>query len=305
MIAAQPTLQNLLGRWALDPGVIAALLMAGAVYTWGVARARDVRIGGQRRGWPLWRAASFAAGLLTLAVALLSGVDEVSDELLSVHMVQHMMLALLAPVLLLCGAPVRLAFAASSRSSRSALGALLASRPIRTLTHPGVGLALFASVELGTHLTGLYQLALEDETLHALEHAAYFWSGLLLFAPLIAADPLPHPPAPLARFSWMMGAMTAMAVPGAVLTFSESVRYPFYLAPAHALGRSALADQHLAGAIMWVGSGLAMFALALFVTLSAMLAEEHRQRRRELHLDARTALETGGEATARAGVLGG
>jgi cytochrome c oxidase assembly factor CtaG len=304
MSAAQPTLQNLLGRWTLEPAVLAALLAAGALYAWGLARVRAQARAAARGRWPLWRAASFTAGLLTLAVALLSGVDRISDELLSVHIAQHMLLALLAPVLLLCGAPVRLALAAGSRSSRAALGALLASRPIRTLTHPAAGLVLFASVELATHLTGLYQLALEDETLHAFEHAAYFWSGLLLFAPLIAADPLPHPPAPLARFSWMMGAMTAMAVPGAVLTFSESVRYPFYLAPARALGRSALADQHLAGAIMWVGSGLAMFALALGVTLSAMLAEERRQRRRELHLDARAALETGGEASGQVGVLG-
>jgi putative copper resistance protein D len=304
MSAAQPTLQNLLGRWTLEPGVLAALLAAGALYAWGVARVRIHARGAVRGRWPLWRAASFAAGLLTLAVALLSGVDRISDELLSVHMVQHMLLALLAPVLLLYGAPIGLALAAGSRSGRAALGGLLASRPNPPHAHPGVGLALFATVELATHLTGLYQLALENETLHALEHAAYFWSGLLLLAPLIAADPLPHPPAPLARFSWMMGAMTAMAVPGAVLTFSESVRYPFYLAPARALGRSALADQHLAGAVMWVGSGLAMFVLALGVTLSAMLAEERRQRRRELHADARAALETGGEASGQVGALG-
>jgi putative membrane protein len=304
MSAARPTLQNLLGRWTFDPGVIVALLAEGGLYAWGIARAHGARVGGRRGSWSLWRATSFAAGLLTLAVALLSGVDRIADELLSVHMVQHMLLALLAPVLLLCGAPVKLALVASSGSSRRRLGVLFVSRPIRTLTHPAIGLALFVSVELTTHLTGFYQLALEDETLHAFEHAAYFWSGLLLFAPLIAADPLPHPPAPLARFSWMMGAMTAMAVPGAVLTFSESVRYPFYLAPARALGRSALADQHLAGAIMWVGSGLAMFALALGVTFSSMLAEERRQRRREQHLDARAALETGGEATAPVGALG-
>lgn len=299
MSVVQPTLAHLLGAWTLEPGVIAALLAAAALYGWGFARARAAR-----GGWPPWRATSFAAGLLTLAVALLSGVDRISDELLSVHMVQHMLLALLAPVLLLCGAPVGLAFAAGARASRATLGALLGSRAIRALTHPAVGLAVFAGVVLSTHLTGLYQLALEHETVHALEHAAYFWSGMLLFAPLIAADPLPRPPAPLARFSWMMGAMTAMAVPGALLTFSERVRYPFYLAPARELGRSALADQHLAGAIMWVGSGIAMFALALGVTLSAMLAEERRQRRRELHLDARAALQVGEDPPSRVGAIG-
>ncbi len=315
MSAVPPTLPNLLGRWTLDPGVTASLAASGLLYALGVARVRERRFGARRRGerrfgarrragWPLWRAASFAGGLLTLAAALMSGVDRVSEELLSVHMVQHMLLALAAPALLLCGAPVRLALAASPPSGRAALGTLLRSRTMRALTHPALGLAAFAVVVLATHLTGLYELALEDETVHAFEHAAYFWSGVLLLAPLIAADPLPHPPGPLARFSWLMGAMTAMAIPGAVLTFGASVRYPFYLAPARALGRSALADQHLAGAIMWVGGGVAMFALALAVTMSAMLAEERRQRRRELHADGR-ALEAARERAAETiGALG-
>jgi putative copper resistance protein D len=152
---------------------------------------------------------------------------------------------------------------------------------------------LFALVQLATHLTGLFELALEDPWVHELEHGAYFFSGVLLLAPLIAADPLPHAPAPLARFAWLMGAMSAMAVPGALLTFEPSLRYPSYAAPARALGRSALEDQHLAGAIMWVGSGVAMFALALAVAMAAMLAEERRQRRRERYLDGAAAAPEG------------
>jgi cytochrome c oxidase assembly factor CtaG len=234
-----------------------------------------------------------------VAIALMSGIDADSERLLSVHMVQHLLLSLLGPTLLLCAAPVRLALASGSRELRATLAALLSSPLVRKLTHPAVGLALFALVQLATHLTGLFELALEDPWIHAFEHGAYFWSGVLLLAPLIAADPLPHAPAPLARFAWTMGAMTAMAIPGAVLTFDPTVRYPFYLAPARALGRSAIEDQHIAGAIMWVGSGVAMFAFALSVTMTAMLAEERRQRRRELYIDA-------GKAASEldAGVLG-
>jgi putative membrane protein len=200
-------------------------------------------------------------------------------------MVQHLLLALLAPALLLYGSPVRLALGAGSPALRRVLAGVLASRLARALTHPAVGLALFALVQLGSHLTGLFELALEHRWLHELEHGAYFASGLLLFAPLIAADPLPHAHAPLTRFAWLMGAMTAMAVPGALLTFESTLRYRFYAGPARALGRSALEDQHVAGAIMWVGSGVAMFALALVVAMGAMLAEERRQRRRERYLD--------------------
>jgi putative membrane protein len=276
MSAAQPTLGHLLSSWSLDPGLAAALALAGALYLHASTR---------RPGWPARRALSFLAGLGVLALALASGIDAYAEQLLSLHMIQHLLLSLLAPALLLYGAPVRLALGAGSPALRRFLARMLASRLVRLLTQPAVGLALFALVQLATHLTGLFELTLEDPWLHELEHAAFFASGLLLLAPLIAADPLPHAPAPLARFAWMMGAMTAMAVPGALLTFEASVRYGSYAAPARALGRSALTDQHVAGAIMWVGSGIAMFALALAVAMAAMLAEERRQRRRELHLD--------------------
>jgi cytochrome c oxidase assembly factor CtaG len=277
-VTAAPTLARLLGSWGFDPVVVASLLAAAGLYGLGAVRA------GAR--WPAWRAASFLAGLATIALALLSGIDGYAEELLSVHMVQHLLLSLLAPVLLLWGRPVGLALRAAGPRVRGALGGALSSGPARTIAQPAVGLALFAATVLVTHLTGLFELALTDPSVHALEHAAMFWSGLAFLAPLVSADPLPHPPAPLARFAWLMGGMTAMAVPGALLAFARTVRYPHYLLTSHALDRSALADQQLGGAIMWVGGTLAMFALALLVTFGAMLAEERRAERRERYADA-------------------
>ncbi|HLB21684.1 MAG TPA: cytochrome c oxidase assembly protein [Solirubrobacteraceae bacterium] len=274
-VVPQPTIGRLLGAWTPDAGLVAALAVAALLYLLAVRR--------RRRGWPVWRTCSFMVGLLALAVALMSGVDSYAEQLLSVHMAQHLLLSLVSPALLLSAAPIRLALGSSPARVRAGLAAALSSRTLRTLSNPAVGFALFATTMLATHLTGLFELALKDQTAHAFEHAAYFWSGVLLLAPLIAADPLAHPPAPLARFCWLMGAMTVMSVPGALLTFATGVRYPSYLAAARALGRSALADEHLAGVIMWVGGGLAMFALALAVAMSAMLAEERRQERRELH----------------------
>lgn len=271
-ITAAPSAGRLLGSWTFDPGVLTLLVAAATLYGLGVRRTPS---------WPPLRVASFLAGLLVLAFALLSGIDRYSELMLSVHMFQHLLLMLLAPILLLWGSPVRLALAASPAGGRRILGATLRQPWLRRVSQPAVGFTVFASVISLTHLTGLYEVALRDQFVHALEHAAYFWSGVLFLAPLVAADPLPHPPAPVARFSWLMGAMTAMAIPGALLTFQNTVRYPFYLAPAHALGRSALADQHLAGVVMWIGGGIAMFALAITVTLQAMLAEERRQQRRE------------------------
>ena len=124
----------------------------------------------------------------------------------------------------------------------------------------------------------------EDQTVHAFEHAAYFWSGLIFLLPILAADPVPHPPSAIARFCWLMAAMTVMFIPAALFMFDEHVRYPFYLAPARALHRSALADQHAAGMIMLFAGGITMAALAIVVAMEAMIHEERRQLRRDTYM---------------------
>jgi cytochrome c oxidase assembly factor CtaG len=255
--------------------VIAVLAAAALLYGTGVRRAR--------RTWPVVRVAAFLGGLATLAVALLSGLDGYSERLLSVHMAQHLLLMLLAPALLVWGAPARLALLAAPRRTRRAISRLLHHPGLRLLADPALGLALFAGVALATHLTGIYQVALGDPRVHALEHAAYFWGGVIFLAPLIGSDPLPRRPGPFARFAWLIAGMVAMAIPGALLAFGTTVRYPLYVAGARALHVSPLADQHLAGAAMWIGGGLAMFALAVTVVMQALLAEERRQRRRDAH----------------------
>jgi cytochrome c oxidase assembly factor CtaG len=283
--AQAPTLARLLGSWTLEPGVCAGLLLAAAVYLLAMRRSR--------RPWSWRRAALWLCGLLALALATMSGVDRYSELLLSVHMLQHLLLMLAAPVLLLAGRPVGLALAAARPAARRRLGVLLRSRAVRVASRPTVGFLALAVVVLATHLTGVFELALREPAVHALEHAAYLAAGLLFFAPILAADPLPRPPDAIARFGWLMGAMLVMAVPGALLTFATSVRYPHYLAPARALGRSALADQQLAGVIMWIGGGIAMFALALGLAMQAMLAEDRLQRRRERHAAGVDALASG------------
>ena len=219
-----------------------------------------------------------------LSEALLSGIDTYSDELLSVHVIQHLLLILLAPTLLLWGAPMRLALSSSSPTGRAWIGWMLRRSWVRFFTRPVFGFVLFMIVMLTTHLTGIYELALRDPTIHALEHAAYFWTGITFLLPLVAADPIPRPPSAIVRFSWLMGAMTVMCIPAALFIFDEHVRYPSYLAPARALHRSALADQHAAGMIMLFAGGVAMALLAIVVSMEAMIREERRQLRRDAYL---------------------
>lgn len=278
MSAQPPTLARLLGAWTVDPMLICVCVAALGLYAWGTVHSR--------RRWPAWRLASFTCGLLVLALALLSGIDQYADELLSVHVVEHLLLILAAPTLILWGAPVRLALSACSPVWRHAIASVLRKRWVRLLTRPACGFAVFTLVVLGTHLTSVYEAALRNQTIHACEHAAYFWSGMLFLLPLLAADPIPHPPGAIARFSWLMAAMVVMSVPAGVFLFDPHVRYPFYLAPARALHTSALSDQRSAGTIMLVAGGLAMGALAIVIAMQAMTAEERHQQRREAYLPA-------------------
>ncbi len=276
MNAAGPTLARLLGEWQLEPAVLCVCAASAALYGWGVLRCG--------RSWPLARSAAFLAGLLVLITALLSGIDTYSDELLSVHVVQHLLLILVAPTLLLWGAPVRLALISSPPAARAQIGSVLRRPGVRFLTKPAFGCALFTIVVLCTHLSGIYELALRNNTVHSLEHGAYFWSGIIFLLPLVAADPVPHPPGAIARFSWLMAAMTVMSIPAALFILGEHVRYPAYLAPARALHRSALADQHAAGMIMLFAGGVAIALLAIVVSMEAMIREERRQVRRDSYL---------------------
>ncbi len=272
-----PTLGRVLGSWTLDPGVLIVCSLAAIVYGVGVARL-DGR-------WPWPRAMSFLAGLFVLTAALCSGVDPYAQELLSIHVIQHLLLIVLAPTLLLWGTPVRLALSASPRAARHAIGYLLRTLPVRLLTRPAFGFALVTLVVLGTHMTGLYEAALRNPALHELEHAAYFWTGLLFLAPLLACDPIPHPPGAIARFAWLMAAMVVMSIPSGVFLFDGHVRYPFYEHPAQVLHTSALADQGNAGVIMFVGGGVAMGGLAMVIAMRAMIVEERRQRRRDTYTE--------------------
>jgi cytochrome c oxidase assembly factor CtaG len=276
MSTATPTLARMLSSWQLDPAVLVVCAATAGLYGWGVIRSP--------KHWPLWQTVSFIAGLLVLMTALESGIDRYSDELLSVHVVQHLLLILAAPALLLWGAPVRLALSACSPAGRNMVGAVLHQRWVRVLTRPACGFVLFTIVVLGTHLSGLYEVALRDQTVHAFEHAAYFWSGIIFLLPILAADPVPRPPSAIARFCWLMAAMTVMFIPAALFLFDEHVRYPFYLAPARALHRSALSDQHAAGMIMLFAGGVAMAALAIVVAMESMILEERRQQRRDQYL---------------------
>jgi putative membrane protein len=237
------------------------LLAAGGLYGLGLRRLRNLASSSR---WPASRSWCFAAGIAVVFVALVSPLDAYADRRLSVHMVQHLLLMQIAPPLLLLGRPVTLALAASPSSARSRLGRLAHGRIARALGSPLVGFAAFAVVLWVWHLTPLYARAIDDRTLHALEHLLFVASALLFWWPVVARDPgsarLSHP----ARLLYLFLSMPVMSLLGFVIATSDRVIYAPY---AVALGPSpALADQRLAGTIMWETS-----MLVAIVALSAVL----------------------------------
>ncbi|HEY4428565.1 MAG TPA: cytochrome c oxidase assembly protein [Solirubrobacteraceae bacterium] len=275
VLAAAPTIPSLLGgHWSPAWGVDAAGVGCAGAYLWGVIRT-GVR-------WPAWRTVSFLSGLGVIVLALQSGIDTYDQRLLSVHMLQHMLLLLLAPLLLLEGRPLILALSLLGRQGRARLMRLLAgSRP---LINPPVCLAVFSAAVLATHVPLFYQSTIRHPLVHVVEHALFLGAGLLFWWPLLDGDPSPaHRLGGLGRLVYLLAAMPSMALVGAYLNRAPSLAYPDYAAPARALGISAVDDQQQAGAIMWVGGSSFMIAIGLRLAMASLIGEERRQAARERH----------------------
>jgi putative membrane protein len=239
----------------VSAAVLAAeLLAAAAVY---VRAARRVR------RWPLWRSAAFVGGLVALAVALMA-LDAAADRTLVGHMVQHLVLVYAAAPLLVLGSPIALGLRACGRPARRLLRA-------RALAHPLVGWSALPAAMAVTHFTGAYDLALRDPPLHIAEHALYLAAAALFWRPVIGADPVPQRPGLAGRLLYLMLAAGPLALVGVAMQASAHPWYDAYAGP------GALADQHDAGAVMWVGGGLALAAATMTVAWSGLLREHRRQ----------------------------
>jgi cytochrome c oxidase assembly factor CtaG len=228
----------------------------------------------------------FGAGLLAIVVAVDGPPDALAGVSFSAHMVQHLLLQLVAAPLLLLGAPLSLLLRADPPwLRRRALVRLLRSRPVRVLAHPLVAVGLFTVVLVGSHLTPFYNLTLEQEWLHELEHVAFLVTALLFWWPAIGVDPAPHRLGYPARLLYLFLDMPVMAYLGLAIAASSRVLYPYYAAHPPPWGASPLQDQGVAGTIMWVSGTFTMIP-AMAVVLLRWLDEDARtQARREARQD--------------------
>jgi putative membrane protein len=267
--------------WPWDALVVTLLVGSALVYGTGVRALWSHA--GLGHGLGRIRALSFGGGLALVAVALLSPLDRASEVLFSAHMAQHEVLTLLAPPLLVLGAPhVAFAWALPSRSRSRVLTALRSPALLslfRTLTAPVFALVVHLAVLSLWHLPALFELALRSEAVHALQHATFLGTAALFWWSLLAGR--------YGRLGYGAGVIFVFVTAiysgtlGALIAVARSTWYPTHAARTWATGVDALADQQLAGLLMWIPGGIVLLtcALALFGAWLGELERRHRSER--------------------------
>ncbi|HJP70213.1 MAG TPA: cytochrome c oxidase assembly protein [Candidatus Limnocylindria bacterium] len=282
--APTPTFPSVLLEWRFDPTAIVPLVLVAALYLWAVRRVDAAHPGNRHPAHRTWL---FMGGLVAIAVALTSPIEAYEGLLFSVHMIQHMLLELVAAPLLLAGAPITLALRVSSPPVRRRLLSVLQSRVVHVISFPVIAWVLFAAVNWGWHFSTLYDQALENELLHYVQHATFLGAALLFWWPAIGADPspwrLPHP----MRLFYLFLAMPQNSFLGVALLQTSTVLYPHYVTNGRTWGPSPLEDQHLGGVLMWVMGDMAFLAGMAVVVWLWVRHEERRTSR----LDARLAAD--------------
>jgi cytochrome c oxidase assembly factor CtaG len=242
-------------HWSLDPGL---LYVVAAAYLY---------LRGSRGRWTPTRpeAASFVAGLVTIVIALDSPIDYYADELLWVHMIQHIILLTVSPPLFLLGRPWPRMWRALPLGPRTRLASTLAQArwtlPIRALSRPLPAFVLFNLTILAWHIPAAYDLTLRYGTVHVCEHAMFFFTGLLFWARVINPGPLRPQLAWPVRIAYTSGAMVVGWLLAITFVLVPHAIYSYYAAlPSRPGGISALADQQIAAGMMWVPGSLAYTA---------------------------------------------
>ncbi len=256
-----------LASWTLDPRVIAILAALAIIYLRGWLRGRRL-VHDERDGS---RLLCFLAGLAAIFIATESPLDTFDHFFLSAHMAQHLLLMMVAPALILLGHPlVPLLRGLPRPFVKEALGPFLAWPALRHLlgwlASPPVAGILFAVSTIAWHLPRLYELALRSPSWHAAQHASFFWTGILFWWPVIRPVPGKSKWPDWVAIPYLLLADLLNTALSAFFIFSGTLLYPSYEA-IRLTGLTAVEDQALAGAIMWVPGSILYIVPAIVIAV--------------------------------------
>ena len=280
-------LSRVLTEWTLDQFLFVGTVWVAGLYIWGVWTLRER---GDR--WSAGRTVAFLGGVGCFAVATQSGLAAYDTALLSVHMVQHMMLAMVVPVFLALGAPVTLALRTLPQTPRGWLLAVLHSRVAKVLTFPPLTFALYVVSPWALYFSGWYAASLHSPFVHELMHVHLVLVGSLFFWPLIGVDPLPGRVAYPFRVLMVVLTLPFHAFLGVTIMQQTSLIGGSWYPDLHQVLPwlpDAADDQHLAGGILWASGdliGLLFFAVLFVQWVRSSMREAVREDRRLDRLEA-------------------
>ena len=259
-------------HWLADPAVLAPLALLAVVY---VRRFRQARQEAGGRGATWLHALAFAGAMLALLGALVTPLDGLGEDyLFSAHMLQHVLLGDIAPLLLLLSLSRVILRPVTRRLMRL-------ERALGPLASPWTAIALWLGTMYLWHIPALYDAAIEHPLLHALEHFSFFAAGIALWWPLVQPIPMRHALTGLQPLGYIAAAKGGLAALGLFLAWSPSAHYPWYEDAPRIWGLTAVEDQNVAGVIMMVEQSLTLVLVLVWVFVRMLVRSEQEELRRE------------------------
>lgn len=268
-----PLVKALLSPWDWRPEIVIVLVTLGALYTLGWVRLRRQSTRRQLATW--LRLFSYMSGLAVLALSLLSPIDRLGGQLFFMHMLQHMLSIMIAAPLLLLANPFPFMVWSLPESWRPRVAGLFAGpsgfrRVLAASTRPFIAWLAFLTIYLGWHDSTLYNLALRVDWVHDIQHITFFGAAMLFWWHVIGAAPHIHGKrSGWASIAYLIGVIPPNMAVAVTIAFASNVIYTYYLSAPRIWGFTALEDQMISGAIMWI-PGSMMFLLAALIVLARM-----------------------------------
>jgi cytochrome c oxidase assembly factor CtaG len=257
--------------WTLDPGPLALIALLAWLY---VPRWIRVRREHGARGAPVWRLVSYLVGLASFAVAVVSPVDSLAEQALTMHMFQHVILLDVVPICLILGLTKIILRPVTRR-----LQAL--ERSLGLLMHPAVAVVLYIAVMWVWHVPAFYDAALASPAIHALEHMIFLSVGMLYWWQLLSPIRSRFRHGVMGPITYMLATKLGVSILGIGLTFAPGSIYPYYQDREPIWGLTVDGDQQLAGELMTLEQMVIMGVALAYLLFRALEESEREQRRKE------------------------